>query len=89
VSDRSSSVNMVTRLRDGRPGFDFRQWLGCFLLAIASRPALVSTQPPIKWVQGVKQPGRETDHSLHLVSILRILELYLHFPTRLHGVVLS
>jgi hypothetical protein len=42
--------------------------LGIFLLTTASRPALVSIQPPIQWVPGalslaVKRPGREADHS--------------------------
>jgi hypothetical protein len=34
-----------------------------FRFAIASRPALGHTQPPIQWVRGVKRPGREADHS--------------------------
>jgi hypothetical protein len=38
---------------------------------------------------GVKQPGSEADHSLHLVPISRMVELYLHSPIRLHGVVLN
>jgi hypothetical protein len=32
-----------------------------FLFSTSSRPALGSTQPPIQWVPGVKQPGREAD----------------------------
>jgi hypothetical protein len=31
--------------------------------SISSRPAVGSTQPPIKWVPGVKRQGREADHS--------------------------
>jgi hypothetical protein len=34
-----------------------------FYFFISSRPALGSTQPPIKWVPGVKRQGREADHS--------------------------
>jgi hypothetical protein len=39
-----------------------------FLFSTASRPALGHTQPPMQWVSreispGVKQPGREDDHS--------------------------
>jgi hypothetical protein len=54
----------------------------------ASRPALGSTQPPIPWVPGAISPGSsgrdvKLPSYLHLVSRSRILELYLHFPTRL------
>jgi hypothetical protein len=39
-----------------------------YLFSTSSRPALGYTQPPIQWVPrvfspGVKQPGREIDHS--------------------------
>jgi hypothetical protein len=49
-------------------GFESRQGLGIFLFTIASRPALGPTQPPIQWALkalslGIKQPGREADHS--------------------------
>jgi hypothetical protein len=42
--------------------------IGYFHFAIASRPALGPTQPPIQWVQGalspgIKWPGHEVDHS--------------------------
>jgi hypothetical protein len=45
--------------------------LGIFFNTM-SKPALGSTQPPIQWVPGalslgVKQPGHEADHQLHLV----------------------
>jgi hypothetical protein len=33
-----------------------------FLFAIVSRPALVSTQPPVQGVLGVKCPWCEADH---------------------------
>jgi hypothetical protein len=60
--------------------------------SIVSRPALQPTQPPIQWVSGtlspmVKQPGREADHSP--TSRSRMVELYLHSPIRIHGVVLN
>jgi len=46
------AVSIETRLRAGRPGFDFRQvqWWNCFILATAmSRPVLGPTQLPIQW----------------------------------------
>jgi hypothetical protein len=57
-----------------------------FLLAIASRPALRPTQPPIQWVPGalslgVKRPGCEADHSPPSnAEIKECVELYLHSP---------
>jgi hypothetical protein len=35
-----------------RPGFDSQEGQGLFLSAIASRPALESTQLPIQWIPG-------------------------------------
>jgi hypothetical protein len=52
-------------------------------------------QPPIQWVPGalslgVKWPGSESDHSPPFsAEIKECVELYLHSPIRLHGVVLS
>jgi flagellar basal body-associated protein FliL len=60
-----------------------------------SSPSLQPTQPPIQWVQGafslgVKRPRREADHSPpSSAEVKECVELYLHSPTRLHGVVLS
>jgi hypothetical protein len=34
-----------------------------FLYSTIYRPVLDLTQPPIQWVQGIKRPGHETDHS--------------------------
>jgi hypothetical protein len=49
-------------------GFEFRLGMGIFLFTTVSRPALEPTQPTIQWVPGalflgVKQPGREANHS--------------------------
>jgi hypothetical protein len=58
----------VTRLLDGRPGFDFRQAQEIFLFPIDFKLTLGPNQPPIKWVLealslGVKRQEREADHS--------------------------
>jgi hypothetical protein len=56
-----------------------------------------TTQLPIQWVRGggdlslgVKRTGREADHSHpSSVKFKECVELYLHSPIRLHGMVLS
>jgi hypothetical protein len=68
--------------------------LGFFLFTAASRTALGPTQPPIHWVPGtlhlgVKRPGREADNSPSSAEVKECVDLYLHSPIRLHGVVLS
>jgi hypothetical protein len=76
-------------------GFDSRRGPGIFLFTTASRTALRPTQPPIQWVQGalslgIKRPGHEADHSPpSSAEVKECMELYLHSPIRLHGVVLS
>jgi hypothetical protein len=88
------SVDIATRLRTGRSGFDTRQGLGIFL-ATACRPALGPTQPPIQWVPGVlfpgiKWPGREADHSPSSSAEVKNVWSYTTTPPiRHHGVVLS
>jgi hypothetical protein len=69
-SCRDSSVGKPTGYgQDDRMiGVRFPTEGGNFLFDTVSRPALGSTQPPIKWVPGtlsleVKRPGREADHS--------------------------
>jgi len=42
-------VIIVTRLRDGRPGFDSKQEGGIFLFDTASRPALGPIHPLRQW----------------------------------------
>jgi hypothetical protein len=69
--------------------------LGIFPFTTVSRTDLGPTQFPIQWVPGVlslgvNRPGRETDHSPPSSSdVKECVELYLHSPIRLHGVVLS
>jgi hypothetical protein len=65
-------------------GFDSRRGLGIFLFTIASRPVLVSTQPPIQWVPkalslGVKRPGPEANRSPPCTEeVKECVDLYLH-----------
>jgi hypothetical protein len=73
----------------------FPAGLGIFLPTTASRTAVGPTQPPIQWVPGalslrVKRSGREADHSPpSSAEVKECVELYIHSPIRLHGVVLS
>jgi hypothetical protein len=75
-------------------GFDSWWGLGIFFTTM-SRMAPGPTQPPIPWVLGalsleVKRPRREADHSPPSSAEVReCMELYLHSPIHLHGVVLS
>jgi hypothetical protein len=85
----------VTGWTIGVLGFDSRRGLGIFLFTTASITALGHTQPPIQWVPGalslgVKRPGREADHSPpSSAGVKECVELYVHSPIRLHGVVFS
>jgi hypothetical protein len=72
---RGSSVNIATRIRAGRHGFDCRQVQGFFLLSTTPKRALGPTQPPIRWVTGaplagVKWQEHEADNPLPLMSRL-------------------
>jgi hypothetical protein len=37
--------------------------VGSRIFSMSSRPTLGPTQPPIRWVPGLKRPGHEADHS--------------------------
>jgi hypothetical protein len=65
--------------------FDPRQEI--FLFSATSRPALGPTHLPIQQIPGALYP--DVTH-LNLVSCQEeCVELYLHSPTRVHGVVLN
>jgi hypothetical protein len=66
---------------------------GFFILASASRPALVPTQTPIQWVPGVLSPGIKRGRSVtltthpHLVPKLSMSRSYTSSPPSMpHGV---
>jgi hypothetical protein len=92
--NRDNSVNIVTRLRTGCPGFDFQKGRGLFLFATASRTDLGPIQPPIMGTAAisprVKRPGREADHSPPSSAEVKNAWSYTSTPPlRLLGVVLS
>jgi hypothetical protein len=67
---------------------------GIILFTTASRTALDPTEPPIQGVPGasllgIKRPGREAEHSPPTSAEFKeFVELYLHSPIHLNGVVL-
>jgi hypothetical protein len=80
-------------LRAKRLGFDSQQGQ-VFILFVASRQNVRSTQPPIQWVprvisSGAKRLWREADHSSPSSAETRKVELYLHSPICLHGIMLN
>jgi hypothetical protein len=92
--DSSVGIALGYGLEDRGPRVRFPAGLGIFLFTTASRTALGPTQPPIQWVPGalslgVKRPEREDEHSPPSSAEVKCVELYLHSPIRLHGVVLS
>jgi hypothetical protein len=59
------------------------------VFSTAFRQALRSIQHPIQWVRGEISPGVKVATHLHLVLRSRMVELYLHSPICLHGIVLN
>jgi hypothetical protein len=92
---RDSSVDIALRYGLDNTVLGFYSWwgLGIFLFTTASRTALGSTQPPTQWMPGassleIKRPGLEADHSPpSSAEVKEWIELYLHSPIRLRGVV--
>jgi hypothetical protein len=74
--------------------FDSQQGQEILLYSRAFRPSLGPTQHLFQWASGslspkVKRKVCEADHSLPSVPNSRMVELYLHSPVRLHGLVLD
>jgi hypothetical protein len=79
LDDRRVGVQVLVRAR---------------IFSISSRLALVPSQPPIQWVPGalswgVKQPGCEADHSPPTSAKVKNVDLYVHSPIHLHGILLN
>jgi hypothetical protein len=74
-------------LQVGWPGFDSWQGQEIYLLATASRLAVGLAQPHI--LLGSLYPGVKLTTHTHVMLRSRMMELYLHFPIHLHGVVLN
>jgi hypothetical protein len=84
--DSSVGIALGYGLDDRGSRVRFPRGLEIFLFTTTSRTALGPTQPPIQWVPGalslgVKQPGREADHSPpSSTEVKECVELYLHSP---------
>jgi hypothetical protein len=95
-NSRDSSVGIALGygLDDRDSRVRFPAGVGIFLFTTASRTALGPTQPPIQWVPGalsleVKRSERADHVPPSSAEVKECVELCLHFPIRLHGVVFS
>lgn len=84
-----SSAQLVQQ-QAGLQKFYFRQGKEMFLHFTVSKPSLRPTKTPVEWgteyfLEG-ELSGRPLTH-LRIVPISRKLELYLHSPVSLHGLV--
>jgi hypothetical protein len=94
---RNSSVGIVTDygLDDVRGRSSSLGRVTNFLFSTLFRSTLGPTHPPIQWVPGallprVKRLGHEADHSPpSSAEVKQNVDLYIHCPIRLHGVVLN
>jgi hypothetical protein len=95
VTFSTSSVGMATGYGLDEQGFNTWWGLGIFPFDTMSRLALGPTQPPIHWVSGALSPGvKQLRHEADCsppssAKVKEYVELYLHSPICLHGMVLS
>jgi hypothetical protein len=81
VVGRDSEVGIATRYGLDGPGIESQWWQD---FPHPSRAALGPTQPPIQWVPGVKQPGRDVDHLPPTsAEVKERVEQYLYSPSGL------
>jgi hypothetical protein len=91
---QDSVVGIVTGYGLDDQGIGVRVLAGSRIFSI-SRPALGSTEPPIQLLlgdlsPGVKRLGCEPDHSPPTsAKVQKNVDLYIHSPIRLHGIVLN
>jgi hypothetical protein len=96
LCSRDSVVNIATGYGLDDQGVRVRVPVGLRIFSTSSRPALRSTQPPVQWVlrtlsSRVKRLGREADHSPPTSAGVKKknMDLYIHSPMCLHGIVLN
>jgi hypothetical protein len=90
IRSRDNVVDIATGYGMDDRGVGVRVAVKNFLSPTSSRSTLGSTQPPILLSPGVKRPGCEADHSPPAsAEIKKSVDIYIHYPIRLHGVVLN
>jgi hypothetical protein len=86
---KSSSQDSIVRIATGYglddQGVGVRVPVGSRIFSTLSRPALGPTEPPIQWVPGaispgVKQQGREADHSPPASAEVKKMQIYTSTP---------
>jgi hypothetical protein len=76
-----SSVGIATGYGLNDQGAGVRVPVGSTIFTSPYRPdQLGSTQPPIKWVPGVKRQGREADHSPATSAEVKKMWIYTSTP---------
>jgi hypothetical protein len=88
-------VGIATRLWSGRQGFDFRQRkeFFSFLYRVKTGSEAHPGDYPLgaegSFPEGKSAKGVKLTTRHHLVPRLRVVELYIHSPILLHGLVLN